>query len=286
MSKPAKFQPENSPAAPRSGSPRTAPRSGKPTRERAWSEVASFVVQFEKRAAADGSFDRRITAHKMEDGGITARWTGLAQQPMVDWIAQHLGEWGELPAGDRAPPRVDATPKEAPGQAEATPLPASAAMPPQEATASRAPWRGTPPILLSITEVVARQAGASGSAAGSSEAPRHGRSRLRGTEPFELDATIAMTGAPDQPAAMRAGPCKVEFFGRNVSTKQSVRLGEVHVAAGDAVGAAPSRGEALYRAHLGGLRLPPGTYRLDSIASLPTRSARLAHAEGPMLEVV
>jgi hypothetical protein len=263
-------------AASKAASPatRAAPRrkAPRPPTTRPWSEVANFVLTFETRLLRSGREERRITAHKMQDGGITARWTGHAQQPMVNWIAEHLGDWGELPSQESVPPDAES--------AHVTHPPS----PPSAATASTAvspkPWLDAAQVSLSITAVVARQAGAMGSPAGAPATLQPSRARLRGGEVFDLDATIEVSCASPLPAAPLASQCKVEFFGRNLSTKKSIRIGEASIDA-DLVS-----GAGVYQAHLGGLSLPPGTYRLNSIASLPTRTARLAHTEGPLLDVI
>lgn len=261
-------------------------RGAKAARERTWSEVASFVIHFERRATGDGAGERRITAHKMQDGGITARWTGLAQQPMTSWIAEHLGDWGDEPAPEVPPGCAAST-------ASATPAaPTSTAPTPHTATRALAgtgtasadgpiPRPRAPGVELAITAVIARSAVAGPARAADWPAVAPARARLRGGESFELAAEVRIVGAADAAVADAAPalPCKVEFFGRDLATRKSIRLGaaDVGAAAGGAAGA--------YRAHLGGLVLPPGTYRLDSVALLGARPAKLAHAEGPVLEV-
>jgi hypothetical protein len=88
------------------------PRTTTAERNEDWAEVANFVVTFERRGSqAEGTLERRITAHKMQDGGISARWSGPAQQPMVAWMAQQVGEWaadvasteGTTPAAPNGP---------------------------------------------------------------------------------------------------------------------------------------------------------------------------------------
>ena len=57
------------------GKPNKAARPAAADKRDEWSEVANFVITFERRGAqAAGTLERRISAHKMQDGGISARW--------------------------------------------------------------------------------------------------------------------------------------------------------------------------------------------------------------------
>jgi hypothetical protein len=281
-----------------------AARGAAPKEEDVWTEVANFVVTFERRDSAAG-VDRRITAHKMQDDGITAKWTGVAQQPMCAWIANHTGDWGFTEsvspaltglAGDSKASAaasmgpVSAAPGTVTSQVRAlhavrpdAPIEANhaACEPARPADAAAraevpAPIPDASRVSLSIRTVTARQAGDSGPSAGAPTPAT--RVRLRGDEVFNLDATIEVAGATESLVTPLATQCRVQFFGRNMSTKKGIRLGEANV------GVAESGGGA-YRASLGGVTLPAGTYRLDSIATLPAWSAKLARAEGPMLDV-
>lgn len=285
----------------RDGTPSAAPaaavarpaRSAKAPRERAWSEVASFVIHFERRASGgDGAGERRIAAHKMQDGGITARWTGPAQQPMMGWIAEHLdGDWSESPGP--APVLVPGlVPAPVPATAP-TAVAAPAALVQGGSAGPASPGPLTPSAAagrLAITDVRARPAGAARRAAAGRAGPQ-ARTQLRGGDAFGIEARVEIVGAGAATTATApadAAACKVEFFGRDLTTRQSVRLGEAAVdplaVAADADAGAAGAVCAGW-ARLSGLALPPGTYRVDSIASLAARPAVLAHAEGPLLDV-
>ena len=294
-------------AAQKIGSTATkAARAAAPKEEDGWTEVANFVVTYERRDSAAG-VDRRITAHKMQDDGITAKWTGEAQQPMCEWIANHTGDCafaeaanptptpltGESNAAVASSPSVGSA-SAAPGQVksqvralhavrldaliEANRAACEPALPVEAASHAEvpAPLPDASRVSLYIRTVTARQASATRPSAGATT--QGTRVRLRGDEVFDLDAMIEIASATESLVIPLVEQCRVQFFGRNMSTKKSIRLGEANV------GVAESGGGA-YRASLGALSLPAGIYRLDSIATLPTWPAMLAHAEGPMLDV-
>lgn len=286
-------------------------RGAAPKEEDRWTEVANFVVTFERRDTEAG-VDRRITAHKMQDDGITAKWTGVAQHPMCEWIANHTGDWAFAEAVSPAPAALAGESKAAAapsmGPASAGPglvisqvralhaerpdalieanraacepaLPATEPVRPVDAAPRAevpAPLPDASRISLSIRTVTARQASATGPSAG---APTHAsRVRLRGDEVFDLDAMIEIASTTELQVTPLVKQCRVQFFGRNMATKKGIRLGEANV------GVAESGGGA-YRASLGGVTLPAGRYRVDLIATFPTWPAKLARAEGPMLDV-
>lgn len=249
-------------------STRGATKADKATKERAWNEVASFVIHFERRSAASGGgSERRITAHKMQDGGITARWTGLAQQPMVGWIAEHLSDWGDLPGDEPVSHAAEATPGVAGGTTADVP----------------APLPDASQVSLSVAGVAARQAGASGAPAARPEAPSAASIRLRSHEAFVLDATIEIAAVNESLVDPLGEGCTVQFFGRNILTQEGIRLGQAKV---DAAPVDREGGRRAFRASLDDVSLPAGTYRLVSVATLSTRPAKLAHFQGPMLEVL
>lgn len=232
-------------------------RSAPQKREAAWIDVASFVISFEHRAAVTGRSERRITAHKMQDGGITAEWTGLAQQPLAQWIADHVGDWGDeeplqgLMASAETSACIDA---------KAIPCDTSA-------------------LVVSVTKVEAHQAGGHRTADGArSVAETPGAVALQSSTAFELEAVVEISAPCGQEVSPHSASCTVQFFSRNTSTLESSRLGEVlaNVRPG-------TRGA--YAATLPRVKLPAGTYRVASVAILKGVPPKLAYAQGPMLEI-
>jgi hypothetical protein len=252
-------------AAPRTAKAATArsPRSGrKPVAARPWREVANFVVTFESRANAAGGEDKRITAHKMQEGGITASWTGAEQQPMCRWIAEHVGEGWEpapgptdaLQAADRPEPARKPAPQLAPEGHDAAP-----SLPGVALTIAQLRAR---PIVEPVAPTDAR--------AGDAAAAR-GRTALA----FDLEAVLDIEAADLHGQAV-AWP--VEFYLRDMHTASKRRLG---VASTEVLVA----GRASYAARLSEVELPAGIYRVDCVARTPGNAPGFAFRQGPVLQV-
>lgn len=258
-------------AHPRRGTGTKSPREREAPRaataappSRPWTEAASFVVHFERRAVAGSaeSFEHRITAHKMEDGGISAQWIDGTLEPLVRWIAEHAGEpWAAGSGGEAAVGEA--------AEAEAT-VPAAAV--PERAG-----------IAMCIARFGVRAADGTAAAEGgdgpSSDQPEV---QLAVGTAVDLEATIRIEGFAAAPADGTTPPCTVHFYGRNSLTQQGMLLGEV-AAAPLAEGGAT--GADLWRARLRHLNLPAGSYRLATVATLDAMPSVRAHAGGPMLLV-
>ena len=231
-------------------------RSVSAKKEQPWTDVASFVINFERRAVVAGRSERRITAHKMQDGGITAGWTGLAQQPLVEWIADHVGDWG-----DSEPVQSLLAPAVADNRIDAKPT-----------------LCDTTAVALSITAVEAHQAGGIETTAGARAREQARGVVLRSGTAFDLDAVVEISGLEDEILSTSA-PCTVQFFSRNTVTQERSRLGEV-------LAGAQAAGRSSYSATLPQITLPAGTYRVASVAILKGTPPKLAYAQGPLLEIV
>lgn len=244
-------------AEPRVGSATSKAARGRvPKKEERWTEMASFVINFERRAGARGSAERRITAHKMQDGGITAQWSGLAQEPLIQWIAEHVNDWGDMESVQPV-------------------AAAEAALP---LIAGAAAHCDTASVNLSISAVEAHQAGRTG-AGGRGQTPDPGRTvALKSSAAFDLDAVVRISGPDGRELPSASTPCTVQFFVSNVATKEQSRLGEVRAGA-----TAPGASSAA--ATLPRITLPAGTYRVASVAILKGTPPKLAYAQGPLLEV-
>jgi hypothetical protein len=237
----------------KAGSPTGKPaRSVAPKEEASWTEVANFVVTFERRESETGAgIERRITAHKMQDDGITAKWTGVAQQPMCEWIADHVSDW------------VIAEPRSAEVDGSAI--------------AAQVPGVDTTGLAMRITQVRAvLSADRAPAAVGSTqEDSRH--TSFESGEAFNLEALIEISGLPKSQAA-QIPACSVQFFSRNAVTKEKVRLGEARIA--DHV-----EGRSSFRAKLALVRLAAGNYRLEAVAMLKGQQPILAYGLAPMMQV-
>jgi hypothetical protein len=252
-----------------------------------WVEAANFVITFERRNAdANGRIARRITAHKMQEGGISAEWTGLQQEPMCDWIAHHVGDWGDEPnaAAASEPTGPTSTLHSAALAGPADPEVASlhlAALDPRGEVASQAVVEPSPvPSAASGTTVrisrlnVVRSATLvpQSSVAGAVEAGDDGRMA------FDLLAHLQFGEGGVGDASDPAMPaCPIEFFGRNLATAQKMRLGEAQAPANQ-------RGRCV-AVTLSNVELPPGTYRLACVARLTNSNAPPASLRGPLLVV-
>ena len=238
---------------------RTARKAAAPV-EPEWNEVANFVLTFESRTPARGARENRITAHKMQDGGLTAEWRGTEQQTMCGWISQHLGDWpaasdddvvgtGELPtpSADRA-----SSSRETNEPTEVRP-----AAPSPEAL---------PAFRLQVTALYPL-------ARGSADARVH----AVGTLPFDLEASIIAEPLNPDAALEFPVPCEVEFFCRNTTTTEKLQLGSIVVDM--------TRAESAHKAVLRQVSLAPGHYRLACIARLRRVISPVACLQGPPLQV-
>ena len=254
--------PETKPAPPRPGRKPAGPV------EAAWNEVANFVLTFESRTLASGASENRITAHKMQDGGLTEKWTGTEQQPMVRWISEHVGDWPEAAAKAAAEPAHSSV-----AQADPPPYLQRSADPDVQRDIPAA-FRLT---VSSLQPVLNPFAGAD---------PRHAavhlsgaRIQMPGATPFDLEAAVSIDALNDTAAASGSSVrCVVEFFCRNTRTAEKTRLGEAY--SGGVAGARSSCTAALR-----GVRLAPGSYRLACVARLTGAGAPPAFLQGPWLEV-
>jgi hypothetical protein len=241
---------------------KSVPATGKPERggatrkEERWTEMASFVVNFERRNNADGSGERRITAHKMQDGGITAQWTGVAQEPLVRWIADHVSDWGDRES-------IQAVAGHA---AESSLIDLGDAV------------CDTTTVSLSITAIGAHTPGHSGGAVRAEASNGASSVALRSGAAFELSAVVEINAQDGRELPAASTPCTVQFFSVNTVTKQRSRLGEVW--------AGQAAGRSSLAATLPRVTLPAGSYRVTSVALLKGTPPKLAYAQGPLLEVV
>jgi hypothetical protein len=267
------------------GRPRSAP-SPAPTKaaaqstrtvtrppEESWTEVANFVLTFERRVGAvDGQTEKRITAHKMQEGGITANWTGVAQQPMCEWIAQHVGDWARAQAQAQLEEVAPTLTTEEIHNEEIQQGDTETLAPPAAAAPPAA-------LGLAVAQVRALQAIVETVPGGSPAAPSNSRASFKSGEAFSLEALIEINGLGDAQPLDPAAACSVQFFSRNTVTSEAARLGEACVAE-------PVNGQSSYRAVLRRVRLPAGTYRLESVATLKGMPPKHAYGQGPVLQVV
>ena len=239
------IKPDMKPNLRRDSKPDKAARPAAADKRDEWSEVANFVITFERRGAqAAGTLERRISAHKMQDGGISARWSGVAQQPMAAWMAEHVGDW----ADDEAP--LPGAPASAEAGRAARPTATDAA------TAAAAAARATDNTSISIQNF---------------------RVRGQADAAFDLEADIEVE-CPVGAKARLLPPCSVSFFSRNVANHDKAALGTIVVD-----GLAPGRKS--YRARLPAVKLPAGEYRLESVALLKGAATKVAYKAGPVLHV-
>ena len=260
--------------APRANSPASAiPRkagnsSGKGTRVAAlakgddWSEVANFVVTFERRESeAAGTVEQRISAHKMQDGGITAIWSGVGQQPMCEWIANHVGDWASMDADKHETDAVSQEVILAPSLAS-TPSDGDAAAISSDVT-----------VTISDLRTLAASADAQTLGAGKLD-----RTSFASGEAFNVETRIEISGLRGRDLH-RNSPCCVKFFSRNIATRLGLQLGQVSV---DDL----AEGQTSYRAVLPRVSLPAGSYRLETVALLKGTQTKMAYRQGPLLQVL
>ena len=103
----------------------------------------------------------------------------------------------------------------------------------------------------------------------------NGDQSARADIPFDVEALVE--ASPERDGTPDAGACTVQFFCRNTSTSEATRLGRVFA---DRV-----RDTNRYRAVLRCDGLQPGTYRIESAASMPSARDRFAYQRGPIFEV-
>ena len=251
MSKPRKTTPQ--PPKPVTKGAASRPKPARRPTPKAWVEVANFVLTFESRNTRAGGHEERITAHKMQEGGITATWTGAELRPMCQWIGEHVGDWAEhAPA-----PTAEAVRGSASNGAAPAPLPqlnlAIAQLRAVPATQGRAAAMGAP---------------------GAAQRPM---SRTD-ADTFNLEAVLEISADGPLDPALPPTRCPVEFFSRNMLTTEKQRLGEAST-----VEWVPGR--LSYAATLSRVRLPVDTYRLDCVARLPNATRPFAYLQGPLLQV-
>ncbi|KNZ31186.1 MAG: hypothetical protein AD742_18445 [Methylibium sp. NZG] len=239
-------------------------RKAAPAAEPAWSELANFVLTFESRELPAGLREHRITAHKMQDGGLTAEWRGTQQHAMCDWIGQHLGDWPVGPVEGTAAATAAAVTVEA----HEAPSDAASSVAAAEARPASAPRDALPAFRLHVTALRPRSA---------ADALAHGVHTVA-ARAFDVEAEIAAEPIDADAALVDPLPCVVEFFGRNTVTAAKFRLG-------DAVLIEVTRALRAYTAVLEQVSLPPGTYRLACIARLRGAVAPVACGQGPLLHV-
>jgi hypothetical protein len=245
----------------KAGSPTgKAVRSAAPKEEASWTEVANFVVTFERRESETGTgIERRITAHKMQDDGITAKWTGLAQQPMCEWMTEHVGDWAK-------------TQPTTPVEAEPLQSGSDAAAPPDKPTA----------LQLEISMLRAVHTYAEHACTGTiapAELGRGGVGSLKSGTAFDVEVTVKINGLCKGKAPQNSVPCSVQFFCRNTLTSEGTRLGAVSVVE-------MVDNKSAYRAVLPRVSLAAGTYRLESVATLKDAHPSFAYGQSSLLEVV
>ena len=242
----------------------------------AWSEVANFVVTFEQRSSgAGGSAERRITAHKMQEGGITAEWSGAAQQPMCAWIQDHVGDWGGLVGDDaEAGAAGSIAAGAAPGDA-----PAAAPTPVQLPAVAQSPLidRKQEDMTLLFSELRVALQAADADVPASVAARGPDAMSIASDHAFNVEGRIELRGLRE-PDLRRHAHCSVQFFGRNLATKEGLNLGKVEIES-------LAEGQTSYQAVLRGVRLPAGHYRLASVALLQGDLHRMAYKAGPLVQI-
>jgi hypothetical protein len=214
-----------------------------------WDEVANFVLTFESRAVASGTRENRITAHKMQEGGITEKWIGTEPQPMVQWIRDHLGDWAQ------AAVRTDPPIKVPRHELAAFRLEVSALCPIARASGDRGHEQA---------ELAARQSDA--------------RIHVSGPATFDLEAVVQIDPSNADLLADGSVRCAVEFFSRNTLTAEKARLGEAMTAEVTAT-------QRSYTAVLLNVTLNTGSHRLACVARLRNSAAPIACLQGPLIQV-
>ena len=168
-----------------------------------WNEVANFVLTFESRTRAQGARENRITAHKMQDGGLTAEWRGTEQQAMCSWIGQHLGDWPAA-SGDNVveagEPRTPSADRSSTSGEPNEPAEVGPAAPSREVL---------PAFRLQVTALYPLAQGSAGA-----------QVHAVGTLPFDLEASIIAEPVDTDATSEYAVPCTVEFFCRNTTTTE------------------------------------------------------------------
>ena len=246
--------------------------SNKPSRkaatvaEPAWNELANFVLTFESLGLPDGLREHRITAHKMQDGGLTAEWRGTAPQAMYDWIGQHLGDWPAISGATQA--AALATP-DTTSAATNAPTNAPTAAPTNAAAGAAAPAAGhreaLPAFHLQVTALHPRgEAGA--------------RVNTVRAQAFDIEAHVTAESLREDDDPADPVTCEVTFFCRNTVTAEKFGLGAPVVFD-------VSHAQREHTALLEQVCLAPGSYRLACIARLRGAAAPVACGQGPLLQV-
>jgi hypothetical protein len=232
-------------------------------RDEGWDELANFVVTFERRQARpDAPVERRITAHRMENDGITAKWTGDAQLALGAWMSDQVPGWSVAVAVAAAEPAAARALAQIAPAAEPVPSTASADNARTPSVAVPTPATTASPSSLEFLALKVQGA--------------EGQPSAQAGLPFEVEAWLQ--AAPRDAGELPSGACAVQFFCRNASTAQGERLGIVSAVA---VG-----GGHRYRAVFQCDGLPAGTYRIESAASMRNAREVFAYRRGPLLEVV
>ncbi len=246
-----KPNPASSPPAHKSASLAAKAARGVAPREAPWAEVANFVVTFERRESESGDgIERRITAHKMQDDGITAKWTGAGQQAMCEWIANQVRDWVNPEPAESTRNEVGCDP-----------------------IAARAPELDTTHVTLAIAQVRALGS-VDPEPSGSGTQDEGCRTSFKRGEVFNLEALIEFSGLREADAG-HIPPCSVQFFSRNTLTKERARLGEASIAERGC-------GQSSYRAVLTRVQLAEGSYRLESVAMLKGKQPKFAYEQVPL----
>lgn len=216
-----------------------------------WATFAEFFVDYQKRAADDGTWEQRTKVHRMRNGGKDEFWEGLAGEPVGRWMVDQLGEVESQPLVKKT-----------------RPSPAPSKTKPQK-----------PPLALaiSIQEVELLQHN------NSTKILLHETSRMfshpiHSQTPFDLRTIIEIEGEIN--AQNSSAPhLAMQAYTTNKSTGETILLSESE----------PQpllTGQARQTIDLSEIRLSQGVYRLQLMIRIVELPAVLGFLEVPFLWVM
>jgi hypothetical protein len=221
-------------------------RANSPAGEGEWKPFASFVVEFQARAAEGRARERRTTVHYMEgDRGET--WPGIEGQSLCRWMLDQMGETVDW---DRE--------EEAPG--EARPV-------------------APPPVTVDITQIQAFQPPHAASPVGIGRSDRPFSGFVRSGEPLAFQVSFALAGPTAAVAAKEQVAYRARFYAGDLSTGERMHLGDTEP---DAL----VEGNVSYTAMVAHVTFQPGLYRLLVLTTVETTPPSVGYLEVPMLQVV
>jgi hypothetical protein len=236
------------------GESREDPHSSPAASTGKWKPFASFVVEFQTRADADGEEELRTSVHHIEaDSGMT--WPGIETVQHGTWMRAQLGV------------------KARPGRHETVPAPAS------EEESVRPVARPAPVARVEIDQVRIFQPPEAPQPTGIARGGLPFGAPIRGGESFALEATYHIL-RPDAPGiAAEPMNCTARFLARDFHTGAYTDLGN----------ALPDRSAAEapegFVARLPRASLGAGLYRLRVLVT-PESGVGSGYAEIPILQSV